>query len=160
MKRKHHKKKREAVSKELIKLQQDVELAINFFVNKHVFFTTSSTKICFTMVTHVVSLHKEYMWEALYLLYKMYLLGGFRIIVLSGDHEFTALSDLTANLSTAPELNWGPVSQHCGLIEQNIRFLREKIHSLRHSLLFEMVPGIMVVCMVLHIVKILNLFLH
>ncbi len=37
--------------KELIKLQQDVQLAIDcFFVNKHVFFTTYSTKICFTTV--------------------------------------------------------------------------------------------------------------
>jgi hypothetical protein len=42
------------VLKELIKLQQDVELAIDcFFVNKHIFFTTYSTKICFTMVTHL-----------------------------------------------------------------------------------------------------------
>ncbi len=42
------------VPKELIKLQHDVELAINcFFVNKHIFFTTYSTKICFTMVTHL-----------------------------------------------------------------------------------------------------------
>ncbi len=42
------------VPMELIKLQQDVELAINcFFVNKHIFFTTYSTKICFTTVTHL-----------------------------------------------------------------------------------------------------------
>jgi hypothetical protein len=43
--------------------------------------------------------------------------------------------------------------QHCGLIEWNIRFLKEKIHSLHHSLTFERVPGIMVAYMVLHIVK-------
>ena len=42
------------IPRELIKLQQDVELAIDcFFVNKHIFFTTYSTKICFTMVTHL-----------------------------------------------------------------------------------------------------------
>ncbi len=40
------------VPSELIKLHQEVELAIDcFFVNKHVFFTTYSTKICFTTVT-------------------------------------------------------------------------------------------------------------
>jgi hypothetical protein len=34
------------VSTELIKIHQDVELAIDcFFVNKHIFFTTFSTKI-------------------------------------------------------------------------------------------------------------------
>ena len=43
------------VPSELIKLQQDVELAIYiFFINKHTFFTTYSTKICFTMVTHIL----------------------------------------------------------------------------------------------------------
>jgi len=41
------------VPTELIKLHQDVELAIDcFFVNKHVFFTTISTKISFTTITH------------------------------------------------------------------------------------------------------------
>ena len=35
------------VPKDLIKLQQDVELAINcFFISKHTFFTTYSTKLC------------------------------------------------------------------------------------------------------------------
>jgi hypothetical protein len=130
--REHRKKKWRLVQsvikvpKELIKLQQDVELAINcFFVNKHVFFITYSTKIRFTTVTHIASHHKEYMWEALHLTYKMYLLWGFQIVVLSGDHEFAALSDLAANLPTAPELNWLAASQHCGLIEQNMCFLKE-----------------------------------
>ncbi len=100
------------------------------------------------------------MWEALHSMYKIYLLRGFRIVVLSGDHEFAHLSYLAANLPTAPKLNWAAASQHYGLIEQNICFLEEKIHSLCHSLPFEMVPGIMVVHMVLHIIKFVPGFLH
>jgi len=66
------------VPKELIKLQQDVELAIDcFFVNKHIFFTTYSTKICFTTVTHLGFRTKALIWEALHATYKMYLLRGF-----------------------------------------------------------------------------------
>ncbi len=66
------------VLKELIKLQQDVELAIDcFFVNKHIFFTTYSTKICFTTVTHLGFRTKALIWEALHATYKMYLLRGF-----------------------------------------------------------------------------------
>jgi hypothetical protein len=66
------------VPKELIKLQQDVELAVDcFFVNKHIFFTTYSTKICFTMVTHLGFRTKAFIWEALHATYKMYLLRGF-----------------------------------------------------------------------------------
>ncbi len=61
-------------------------------------------------------------------------------------------------LPTAPKSDWAAASQHCGLIEQNIRFLKEKICSLRHSLPFDRVPSIMVVRMVLHIVKFVNGF--
>jgi hypothetical protein len=56
------------------------------------------------------------------------------------------------------QIDWAAASQHCGLIERNIRFLKEKIHSLCHSLPFERVPGIMVVGMVLHIIKFVNGF--
>jgi hypothetical protein len=39
------------VPTELIKLHRDVKFAIEFFfVNKHIFFMTYSTKICFTIV--------------------------------------------------------------------------------------------------------------
>ncbi len=88
----------------------------------------------------------------------MYMLRGFKIVVLSGNHEFAALSELAGSLPGAPNLNWVAASQHCGLIEQNICFLKEKICSLRHSLPFERVPGIMVVHMVLHIIKFVNGF--
>jgi hypothetical protein len=144
------------VPKELIKLQQDVELAIDcFFVNKHVFFTTFSTKICFTTITHLTSRSKYIIWVALEATYKMYLLRGFSIVVIKGDHKFAAISDMVVGLPTMPSMDWAAALQHCGLIEQNIRFLKEKICSLCHSLPFdfERVPGIMVVRMVLHIVK-------
>ncbi len=88
----------------------------------------------------------------------MYLLCGFRIVVIAGDHEFASISESVVQLPTAPKLDWAASSQHCGLIEQIIRFLKEKICSLCHSLPFEWVPGIMVVCMVLHIVKFANGF--
>jgi hypothetical protein len=147
------------VPSKLIKLQQDVELAIDiFFINKHAFFTTYNTKICFTAVTHILTHQKEHLWEASHLTYKMYMLRSLRIVVLSGDQEFAALSKLVDNLPSAPRLNWAAASQHCGLIERNICFLKEKNRSLRHSLPFERVPGIMVVCMVLHIIKFVNGF--
>jgi hypothetical protein len=78
--------------------------------------------------------------------------------VIAGDHKLASISELVVQLPTATKLDWAEASQHCGLIEQNIRFLKEKIHSLCHSLPFERVPGIMVVCMVLHIVKFVNGF--
>ncbi len=62
--------------------------------------------------------------------YKMYLLCGFRIVVIAGDHEFASISELVVQLPPAPKLDWAAASQHCGLIERNIRFLKEKICSL------------------------------
>ncbi len=111
-----------------------------------------SMKICFTTVTQFAYRTKSLVWEALHATYKMYLLRGFRIVVIAGDHEFASISDLVVQLPTAPKSDWAAASQHCGLIEQNIRFLKEKIRSLCHSLPFERVPGIMVIHMVLHIV--------
>jgi hypothetical protein len=78
--------------------------------------------------------------------------------VISGDQEFAALNASTTVLPTAPCFDWAAASQHCGIIEWNILFLKEKICSLHHSLPFTMVPGIMVVHMVLHIIKFLNGF--
>jgi hypothetical protein len=148
-----------AVPLELIKIHQDVELAIDyFFVNRQVFFTTFSTKVCFTTVTHLVNRTKEAIWAALLATYKMYLLQRFCVVVIRGDQEFAAISDLAVALPTTPSLDWAAASQHCGLVEQNIRFLKEKTRSIRHSLPFEWVPGIMVVWMVLHIVKFVNGF--
>ncbi len=88
----------------------------------------------------------------------MYLLCGFRIVVIKVDHEFASISDLVVGLPTKSSLDWAAASQHCGLIERNIWFLKEKIWSLCHSLPFERVLGIMVVRMVMHIVKFVNGF--
>ncbi len=58
-------------------------------------------------------------------------------MVVKGDQEFASISDLVAGLPTMPRLDWAAASHHCGLIEQNIRFLKEKIRSLHHSVPFE-----------------------
>ncbi len=92
--------------------------------------------------------------------YRMYLLCDFRIVVITGDHKFAAISDMVVGLPTMPSMDWAAALQYCGLIKQNIRFLKEKIRSLCNSLPFERVPDIMVITitMVLHIVKFVNGF--
>jgi hypothetical protein len=91
------------IPKELIKLQQDVELAIDcFFVNKHIFLTTMSTKICFTTVTHLTYRTKALIWEALHATYKMYLVRRFRIVVIAGDHKFVFIGDLVVHSPLLP----------------------------------------------------------
>ena len=87
-----------------------------------------------------------------------YLLWGFKIVVIRGDQEFASISELVVGLPTTPRLDLAAASQHCGLIEQNIRFLKEKVTSLHHSLPYEQTPAIMIVRMVLHVVKFINGF--
>jgi hypothetical protein len=109
-------------------------------------------------ITHLTRRSKDVIWVALEAMYKMYLLRGFRIVAIRGDHKFAAISDMVVGLPTTPSMDWAAALQHCGLIQRNIRFLKEKICSLCHSLPFERVLGIMVVRMVLHIVKFVNGF--
>jgi hypothetical protein len=117
MTRKNGKRMTQSIVKvptELIKLHKNVELAIDcFFVNKHIFFTTISTKICFTTITHLTKRNKDDVWVALLATYKMYLMQGFRIVVVKGDQKFASISDLVAGLPTMPRLDWADASQHC-----------------------------------------------
>ncbi len=91
--------------------------------------------------------------------YNLYLCKGYHITEISEDQEFVVLNALTTVLPTTPCLDWVAASHHCGLIERNIRFLKEKLCLLHHSLPFTTVPGIMVVHLVLHIIKLVNGFL-
>jgi len=71
----------------------------------------------------------------------MYLLCGFHIVEIAGDGEFASIADQVASLPTNPVMDLAAASQHVGLIERNIRFLKEKTRSIRHSLPFECIDA-------------------
>jgi hypothetical protein len=147
------------VPRELIKLQQKVSIAIDiFFVNGQIFFMTFSRKICFTTVTHLVNRKVNGVWAAMHQIYQMYMLRGFHIVEIAGDGEFVWIADQVASLPTNPTLDLAAANEHVGLIERNIRFLKEKVRSLRHSLPFERIPALMLIRMVLHAVPFMNSF--
>jgi hypothetical protein len=91
-------------------------------------------------------------------IYQMYMLRGFHIIEVAGDGEFAWITDQVASLPTNPVLDLAAASQHVGLIECNIRFLKEKTRLICHSLPFERIPALMLVRMVLHTVQFMNSF--
>jgi hypothetical protein len=88
----------------------------------------------------------------------MYLLRGFHIVEIAGDGEFAWIADQVASLPTNPVMDLAAASQHVGLIERNIHFLKEKTRSIRHSLPFERIPALMLERMVLHSVQFMNSF--
>jgi hypothetical protein len=88
----------------------------------------------------------------------MYMLCGFHIVEIAGDGEFAWIADQVASRPTNPVLDLATASHHVGLIERNIRFLKEKTRSICHSLPFEHIPALMLVRMVLHSVQFMNSF--
>jgi hypothetical protein len=147
------------VPRELLKLQQKVSIAIDkFFVNGQIFFMTYSRKICFTTVTHLVNHMVNGVWAAMHQIYQMYMLRGFHIVEIAGDGEFVWIADQVASLPTNPTLDLAAANEHVSLIERNIRFLKEKVRSLRHSLPFERIPALMLIRMVLHTIPFMNSF--
>ena len=97
-------------------------------------------------------------WAALHKIYQMYMLRGFHIVEIAGDGEFAWIADQVASLPTTPTLDLAAANEHVGLIERNIRFLKEKTRSLRHSLPFERIPALMLIRMVMHTVPFMNSF--
>ncbi len=88
------------------------------------------------------------------------MLRGFHIVEIAGDGEFDWIADQVASLPTNPMLNLAAASEHVGLIERNIRFLKEKTRSIRHSLPFEQIPAVTCIRMVLRTVQFINSFLR
>jgi hypothetical protein len=147
------------VPQELIKLQQKVSIAIDiFFVNGQIFFMTYSRKICFTTVSHLVNRKVNGVWAAMHQIYQMYMLREFHIVEKAGDGEFVWIADQVASLPTNPTLDLAAANEHVGLIERNIRLLKEKVRSLRHSLPFKRIPALMLIRMVMHTVPFMNSF--
>ncbi len=147
------------VPRELLQLQQKVCIGIDiFFVNGHIFFMTYSRKICFTKVTHLINRKVSEVWDAMHKIYRMYMQHGFHIVEIAGDGEFAWIADQVASLPTNLVLDLAAASQQVGLIECNIRFLKEKTWLICHSLPFEHIPALMLVRMVLHTVQFMNSF--
>jgi hypothetical protein len=88
----------------------------------------------------------------------MYMLCGFHIVEIAGDGEFAWIADQVAFLPTNPILNLAAAAKHVGLIECTIRFLKEKTCLIRHSLPFERITALMLICIVLHTVQFMNSF--
>jgi hypothetical protein len=88
----------------------------------------------------------------------MYMLCGFHIVEIAGNGKFAWIADQVASLPTNPILKLAAASEHVGLIERNIRFLKEKTCSIHHSLPFEQIPAVMCIRMVLHTVQFMNSF--
>jgi hypothetical protein len=148
-----------AVPRELIAAQKKVVLSLDlFFISRYMFLITYSDKICFTTMSHVSTRAVGHYWPFFKQVCLQCTTRGFNIVVIRGDLEFGALRDLVGELPSRPRLDLAAENEHVGLIEHNIRFLKEKVRSLCHTLPFERLPPVMLVCMVQVVTPIMNVF--
>jgi hypothetical protein len=88
----------------------------------------------------------------------MYLKRGLKIMRIRADLKFSAIQVLVNELPTRPVMILAAQGEHVGPIEQNIRYAKEKIRSLRYMLPFERVPKNVIVYMVFNATIVMNMF--
>ncbi len=79
-------------------------------------------------------------------------------MTIRADLEFATIQALVGELPTNPTMELAAQGEHVGLAERNIRFLKEKVWSLQHTLPFEKVPKYMLIHMVFAATKVMNMF--
>ena len=82
---------------------------------------------------------------------------GFMIINLYIDGEFSPLQEMiTEHIPGGPNMNLTRTNEHVPEIERIIRVVKEREICVRHSLLFNKIPRVLLVHTVFVFVKILN----
>jgi hypothetical protein len=83
-----------AVPRELIRAQRKVVLNVDmFFINKHTFITTYSSKICYTTTTHVSSKAVRHYWPFLLQVLQKYAARGLVVVKIRGDFGFNGIKE-------------------------------------------------------------------
>ncbi len=148
-----------SIPKEIRELHKEVTLTINiFFVNKIPFFLTLSRVLYFTTVTHLPNRSLDQIFKALKGIFYYYLQQSFCMTFIMGDGEFASLEQFTNLLIGAPWLNLTNANEHKPFIERRICVVKERVRSIRHSVLFQTIPKIIMTHMVFYAVKLLNYF--
>jgi hypothetical protein len=78
--------------------------------------------------------------------------------VVHADGEFAPLKPLIESIPGGPVVNLASANEHLPEIECRIQVVKERCQATRHSLLFERIPKIMTVHIVLNVVKLMNFF--
>jgi hypothetical protein len=147
------------IPKELLKLHKEAFLAADvFFVNKIPFFLTHSRKICFTAVNHLANRKVGTIFKAFKEIYRFYLHRAFKITTAHADGEFAPLHASTQAMPDGQRVNLASANEHVPEIESQIRVVKERCRSTRHSLPFNRILKLLMIHIMFHSVKLLNHF--
>jgi hypothetical protein len=147
------------VPMELLKLHKEVFMRTDIlFINNIPFFLTLNHKICFTAVNNLAYRTLLHIFKAFKEMYKYYLQRGLHITTVHADGEFAPLKSLIDSIPGGHMVNLASANEHVPEIERRIRVVMEWCWATRHSLLFERIPKLMTIHIVLNVVKLLIFF--
>jgi Reverse transcriptase (RNA-dependent DNA polymerase) len=145
------------VPKDLLKVHKDVTLCGDiFFVQGYPFFVTLSRNIKFNTVEALPDMESDTLLTASDNVFNIYSRRGFQVKNMMMDMQFSPLKD--ALLARGVTLNVASAQEHVGEIERFIRVLKERARALRSRLPFTKLPHRLVVAMVRHVSRWLNVF--
>ena len=128
----------------VIEANKNVDLSGDiFFINKVPFFGTVSNNIKFTTSEHLASRKIKNILTAVQHVRTLYHARGFKVQTLLMDGEFAPLRHNLANLNIT--LNVTSANEHVPQIERQIRVIKERVRSTRHTLPFKSIPASMLV---------------
>ena len=107
-----------------------------FFVNKIIYFIMLSQMIYFTKVMHLSDRKVDTIFKAFKSIFKYYYQHGFQLMVVTTDREFKPLYKLVIDLPGAPRLILTKANKDKPYIKRKIHVVKERIQTVRQSLLF------------------------
>lgn len=133
----------------------NVVLCIDFFfVQGHAFLHTVSRDIQFRTVSHVPDRKHATILQEVLAVIKLYHSRGFRVRDVHVDNEFACIRDDIYPI----HLNVVAADSHVGEVERSIRTVKERLRACVHGLPFKRLPKLLLVHMVSHVIRCLNLF--
>ena len=129
-----------------------------FYMDKAMFFLTTSRNIQFLTVHHILNKKHDTIWKCICQANHIYKHRGFKVVHLLTDHEFQLLESRL--LSIDINLNTTAASEHSPEIERSIRVIKERARSFICLLPFTHLPRLIKQHLIHYLVTMINLTIH
>ena len=135
------------IPKIILESNKNITLSIGImYVNKIPFVTTISLHVKFTTIKAIQKRTKVKLSECIKNSMAIYTQRGFKVENALLDGEFAPLRTDLINICIAP--NFTTRTEHVPEIERQHRVMKERAHTCRHTLTFEVLPWLLLVKMV------------
>ena len=145
------------VPRDILMKHRDVILTGDiFFVQGYPFMVTLSRNIKFNTIENLNDMEGATLLASLDRVFNLYSRRGFQVVDLLMDMQFQMLKKKLAIRKV--RLNTSAAKEHIAEIERFIRVIKERVHALRSRLPYKQIPRCLVMAIVRHVGKWLNIF--